>query len=204
MPFTDLARAKAYLHIPAAVTDYDALLTDLVAFANSFVLDEVNLLGATNATYNETFDVQWEGDNEVALTYRPVQTLVAMTNDGQAINLAAVPPDAYAERWGMVRLVPTEAHFVAARQRLQVTYVAGLGTTPGTVGTSEDINDFNQLRQWANRIVAVEFNTGPHAGMESERIGQYSYRSGVGSVNPYLSTMPAIVGKFRRVFARHQ
>lgn len=183
MALTSREAVKSVLGIPTGVTRSDALIDTLVEVADALVLDEIDLPAESIATYSETLDVDYAAQREVALRYRPVVSVVALTIG------ASVPEDTdfTFTSSGSIRLVADGAYFPIGRQQVEVTYTAGFSSTPA------------DLSHAATLVAVQAFNQGGHSGFESERVSTYSYKLD-GSMVPPLAQR--ILNRYRRAFAR--
>lgn len=174
---------KSVLGIPTGVTRSDGLIDLLVGVANDLVLEEIDLPAEAVATYSETLDVDYAAQREVALRFRPVVSVVALTIG------ASVPEntDYTFTSSGSIRLVADGAYFPIGRQQVEVTYTAGFSSVP------------NDLSHAATLIAVQAFNQGGHAGFETEKVSTYSYKLD-GSMVPPLAQR--ILNRYRRAFAR--
>ena len=80
--FTSALRVRSLLGLASGVTVYDELLETLVDVADQIIFDEIDLplsSGAGVTTYSESFDVQVAGQKDLAVTYTPLVSIVAMT-----------------------------------------------------------------------------------------------------------------------------
>lgn len=173
------------LMIPTGITQHDDLLNDLVADANRSVLQEIGLTGVTMAPYTEVFDIEDYGTNSLLLRHRPVQSVVALTDNGALVSAA----DYYAKEEGVLRLIGDGAEFTTGRQKVSVTYNAGF-TSPNL--PPED------LALAATLIVAHNYNAGPHAGLRAQRAGSYSVELDGMPIPPQAAR---ILGRYRLPFA---
>jgi len=184
---TSVLAAKQLLRIPAAITQHDTLLSTLCEVSDQTVLDEIDLTAFAVTTYNEKFDVDWSGVRNIAVNYRPLLSVVALTLDGTlkpAANYYFTTP-------GAIKLTGAADYLPVGRQLVEVCYTAGFSTVP------ED------LKHAATLIVASHFNQGAHVGLARESVGSYSYGmggSGGGVTIPVLALR--ILSKYRRIFPR--
>jgi hypothetical protein len=162
---------KSRLRIPAAVTEFDSHLGELIDEAEEEILSEASFTAFASTTYSEKHDVDWDGVNELRLKNNFLVSVVALTNNGTAL---VEGTDFYKTEHSYIRLIGDSSFFVRGRQTIDVTYVAGpcgshvTGTTPA------------DLRKLAGLIAARDFNLSPKAGFSSEKIGQYAFSAGSG------------------------
>lgn len=164
----DAARVKTYLGIPSGVTRHDTFLGYLCQEATEAVATRLGLTsGLTVFTYNETLDVENAGCDRVRLGAYPVVSVVALTDDGDAVNSA----DYYlhrSKRW--VVLSGAYAYYTQGKQKVKACYTAGWSEVPAPVTHAMVL------------IAAHGFNRAPKIGMDSERIGAYSIALAKGEI----------------------
>lgn len=185
--FTDVTRLKRMLGVPAGVTRFDDTLTDLQGAVDQIMLDEIGLSATVGTTYTDKIDVNF-GVSEVALEYRPVLSIVALTIAGQ-LQTENVDYEVISDI-GMIKLIPLSNVLPTGRNIVEVTYVSGFTTVPADL-------------LYAGNLIAVSmFNQQAHLGYKMERSGDYQYQldNGSGSTIPALAKR--ILGKHRRLFAR--
>lgn len=185
--FTDVTRLKRMLGVPAGVTRFDDTLTDLQGAVDQIMLDEIGLSATVGTTYTDKIDVNF-GVSEVALEYRPVLSIVALTIAGQ-LQTENVDYEVISDI-GMIKLIPLSNVLPTGRNIVEVTYVSGFTTVPADL-------------LYAGNLIAVSmFNQQAHLGYKMERSGDYQYQldNGAGSTIPALAKR--ILGKHRRLFAR--
>ncbi len=185
--FTDVTRLKRMLGVPAGVTRFDDTLTDLQGAVDQIMLDEIGLSATVGTTYTDKIDVTF-GVSEVALEYRPVLSIVALTIAGQ-LQTENVDYEVISDI-GMIKLIPLSNVLPTGRNIVEVTYISGFTTVPADL-------------LYAGNLIAVSmFNQQAHLGYKMERSGDYQYQldNGAGSTIPALAKR--ILGKHRRLFAR--
>lgn len=185
--FTTRARCKGMLGIPAAITMHDTQLDLYLDVVDEIILDELGLSAASVTTYNEKFDVSRNGQKDIALTYRPLVSVTALTDNGQLVASSGY----YTTTDGQVRLDDLDSFFTVGRQTVEITYTAGFASIPP------------DLKHAATTIVASFFNASSHLGLAREQIGQYGYGlagQGEGIGIPRIANR--ILGKYRRVFVK--
>lgn len=183
MAFTNLAKIRRVLGIPAAVTTHDSLIEQLVGVADALILDEIDLPVETVGTYTEKIDVDYDGMDSVALRYRPVVSVVALT-----IGTSLAGTDTYRfTSSGSIELTSDGSYFPVGKQKVDITYTAGFSTTP------------NDLAHAATLICASMFNQGGHSGFKNERVGTYTYNISDHMIPPLAQR---IINRYRRAFAR--
>lgn len=186
--FTTRARVKNLLGIPSGVTFHDAKVDAVVAGVDRQILAWIGLPYLTQQTYSEKFDVEGPGEQEVALTYRPVASVAALTDDGSLLAAS----DYYVKtRVGHVVLTGSAAYFTQGRQKVEVTYTAGYESVPDDLMSAGDI------------LAVALCNAGPHAGLQSEgESGGYHYQARSIHDQAVPPEVRAIIGGYRRLFAR--
>lgn len=179
--FTSTTRLKALLGIPAAVTQHDTKLTNIAAAVDQQLLDLMGMAGFTSQSRTETVDIDGFNVDMIALKYSPVTAVAAVTDNGQAIAATAY----YANSAGF--LIRTDGgFFTPGRQKVSLTYTAGQAI-PGSLLLAGD------------ELGAAMFNAAPHAGFDSERLGDYNYRLPDAAVP--AGVLRALAG-YRRVHGR--
>ena len=189
--FTTRSNIKVLTGIPTGVTMYDAAIDIVVEMVDDIILNEIGLTSASVTTYNESYDVTYNGQTEISLDRIPVVSVAAVTIapvGGTGGNLLQTK-NYYFTEWGALRLKPLYALLPTGRQVVQVCYTAGFSSIP------------NDLKYAASLIAVQAFNQQSHLGYKSERTGGYSY-----SMNPNGDIIPKlaarILNKHRRLFAR--
>lgn len=183
MALTSRSAVKSVLGIPAGVTRNDALIDILVDAADSLVREEIDLPAEAVSTYSEVLDVEFAGQRDVPLRYRPVVGVVALT-----IGATLPTSDQFTViASGSLRLSAEGAFFPVGRQIVEVTYTAGFAATPA------------DLSHAATLIAVQGFNQGGHSGFETERVSTYSYKLDDSAVPPLAQR---ILNRYRRAFAR--
>jgi hypothetical protein len=159
---TSLAAVKALLGIPASDTSKDAMLTILVDAANRTVLDVFGLTSAAVTSYTDRIDVD-DDSTAILLTRRwPLVAVTSVTEQG-----AVLASSKYSSNeLGAIKLLTTGRFWAYGRESVVVVYTAGWSSVPA------------DLAYAAGLIAAFGFNTAPKVGLQSERIGQYSYTLG--------------------------
>jgi len=191
--FTTRNRVRNLLGLASGVTVHDELIDALVEVSDQIIFDEIGLPSADGArvsTYTETLDVSGTGQNEIAVNYVPLISVVALTTGGSGGSLVD-SDNYYFTEWGQVRLIPIGGFFPSGRQTVQITYTAGFSRVP------------NDLRHAATLVAVHMFNEGPHVGFQAERLATYNYKIanlGQGLYMPRIAQR--ILGKYKRLFAR--
>ena len=197
--FTDTTRIKRMLGVTNAVcagtTMYDPVIQDIQSAVEIMMIDELCIGDQVGVqTYSETIDIDFAGQGEIAVRYRPIVSVVALTIGGQLQTLnSGVSTDGeytLVKELGVVKLNPLYMSFPTGRGVIQITYTAGMTTIP------EDL-------KYASNMIAVSmFNQQGHIGFRSESAGGYRYSmdGGEGSTIPKIAQR--IINKHRRLFAR--
>ncbi len=179
--FTSTTRLKVLLGIPAAVTQHDAKLTNVAAAVDQQMLDLMGMAAFTSGTWTETLDVDGPNVEMLALKYSPVTSVAAVTDNGQSVQSTAY----YANSAGFL-IRKDGGYFTPGWQRVSITYTAGQAI-PGSLLLAGD------------ELGAAMFNAAPHAGFDSERLGDYNYRLPESSIP--ATVLRALAG-YRRVHGR--
>jgi len=185
--FTDKDRIKRMMGIPTVVTRNDAAIEDLQGAVEQMVLDELGLTSSGVIAYSEKIDVTAGGMSEVALTYRAVASITALTISGSLMSATGYELDS---GLGIIKLKPLSALFSTGRGIVEVDYTAGFSSVP------EDVI-------YAGNLIATSlFNQQSSAGIKEQRIGDYmvKFDGATGSTIPLIAQR--ILNKHRRVFAR--
>ena len=196
--FTDGTRIKRMLGLTtglcAGQTLYDDAIADIQIAVEAMMWDELVAGTTLQTTYSERHDINFVGQGEIALRYRPVAEIVALTIGGQLQTENSGNDSSgnfiLVKDLGVIKLNPQYISFPVGRAVASVTYKAGYTTVP------EDL-------KYASNLIAVSmFNQQGHVGFRSERAGSYSYSmdSGLGSTIPKMAQR--IIHKHRRLFAR--
>lgn len=163
-----LADLKAFLRIPTADTTNDAALTLIVGGVNSTLLKVFGGLSAVAVTsYTDRITVGDSSTSALWLRRWPVVAITSVVEDGDTLASSLY---AFDGEIGMLRLVQQGRWFSCGRDSVVVTYTAGwAGAVDGDLVLAGVL------------MGAHAWNTGPRAGLSSERIGQYGYKLAGGS-----------------------
>ena len=171
MSFTTLAKVKEELGIPVVDTTHDARLGTLVGAVNGYLLGLFFLTDSAPTSYTNTHDVSEQTDG-IWLVQYPVALSVGVTE--VKLNGSVVAPDQYyLGRPKEMGLLCFMSQLPCGRQHVEVTHTAGW-----------DAADPNLLALCggATSMAVNRFNTGgSKLGIDSEKIGQYSYKMGAGA-----------------------
>jgi len=181
-------KVKRMLGVPSGITRYDETIDDLLTVSDQIVLDETGFSTLTVTQYSELLTVDYVGQNELALKYSPVVSVVALTIGDQ---LQVLNTDySINEELGFIELKPLYANFPTGRGVVDITYNAGIDPVP------------SDLTYASNLIACSLFNQQSHVGFQSEKAGNYTYNLGknTGSTIPQMANR--ILNKYRRLFAR--
>ena len=85
--FASLNNVKAMLGISgggcAGTTRYDDAINIILPAVDDIILDELGLTTASLTLYHDYIDVDFVGQTEIALQYRPVSSVVGLTISGE-------------------------------------------------------------------------------------------------------------------------
>lgn len=123
---TSLANVKEYLGIAADDTADDVLLTRLINAASTAIEQYCSRTFAS-ATYTETRD--GTGTRKMTLFNFPVTAVASLTIDGKTIPVRP-SPTAYGFTFDDYLIKLTGYEFTEGVDNVQVTYTAGLASTP--------------------------------------------------------------------------
>lgn len=196
--FTSLDNVKAMLGISgggcAGTTRYDDAINMILPMVDEFILDELGLTTASLTLYHDYIDVDFMGQTEIALQYRPVSSVVGLTiateNYPQTIAGSSGGMFVLNNNLGVIKLDPLYAIIPSGRAIVQCTYWAGFDSVP------------NELIYVGNLIAVSMFNQQSHVGFVSERTSGYSYNLGNAKGSNIPMMAERILSKHRRVFAR--
>lgn len=188
-----LASLKAFLSIPSADTTRDGALQTIVDGANQIVLDELRLTSVSVTAYEDRIDVDDESTAILMLSRIPLVAITQVTDGG-----VVVDPSLYRAMvdTGAVKRLGS-SFWSCGREAVVVSYTAGWAGAPDA-----------GLAYATMLIAAHAANTAPKSGLDSETIGQYSYRladgssSGSGGAGGFGIPPAAerILSSWRRVF----
>lgn len=185
MALSRRAGVKAILRIPSAVTQDDALIDALLDAGDQAGLGYLGLAGVTQQAVDEVYDCDTRQDR-VKSRYSPINSVTALTDNGSAVSSS----DFYTPRSGSVgyiRLKTTGAFFTPGKQTVQATL---------NVGWADSSPGLTSIQAAFEHIVASMYEQGGHSGMESEKLGNYSYKLDEGTVPPVAR---GILNSYRRV-----
>ena len=175
--FTTLAKVKEELRIPAADTTHDARLTTIVAGVNAYFFGLFQLTDTDPTSYTETYDVLDFGTEGFWLVQYPVVLATGVTE----VKFDGTVQDADTYYLGRPRPMGLLCFKTSAgapfslpcgRQHIEVTHTAGWAA-----GDEHLV----ALCGAATILAAYRFNTGgSKLGLDSEKIGQYSYKLAAG------------------------
>ena len=195
MAFTTRDKVKAILGIPAAVTDKDSLIDDLIDEAHAIICEDIGVTAAAETSYTMSFDIMQTGVKTIALPHWPVSSITSVTTGVQGGGTGTVlnASDYYVTTVGHLRLQGASAFYPTGRQNVRVVWVAGFAT---------DSKDFKSLALAERLFVVYLYNTGGRQGLGSEKIGRYSYKkdTGAGSEGTYPPMAERIISRYRTVF----
>lgn len=196
--FSSLTSVKAMLGISggtcSGTTRYDDAINIILPAVDQIILDDLGLNAADETLYTDYIDVDFVGQTEIGLQYRPVTTVVGLTIGGQRLepsNAAGTSGSYIIDKdIGIIKLDPLYYVIPSGRAIVQCTYKAGFTSVPSDL-------------VYAGNLIAVSlFNQQSHVGFKSEKTSGYSYDLG-SSEGSYLPSMAKrILNKHRRLFAR--
>lgn len=179
-------KVKRFLGIPAGVTMFDDLFDDeLIPLAEAEINAWCGTPAVTVTTYNEVYDIDGQAMNSVVLRQFPVSSVAALTNDGGAVDASDYYTDTEV---GVIRLKGSGAFFTDGRQKVKVTYTAGVN--PEVYG---------DLKNAAVILVAFHFNATRNVGLTFEKSGRYQYKRSTTGMPDAVAT---ILARYVRAFAR--
>lgn len=188
-----LASLKAVLGIPTADTTRDVALQLIVDATNARVLAELGLTSVSVTAYEDRIDVDDDTTAILLLRRIPLVAITQVTEFGVVLDPSLYRADLEA---GAVRLLG-HRFWGCGRDSVVVSYTAGWSGSPDA-----------GLAYAAMLIAVFAANTASRAGLDSETIGQYSYRlSGGASASAgeggfgIPPEAERILASWRRVFA---
>lgn len=157
MRLTSLEKVKEFIGITNTSQDtFLGTLLDGISDAIETDCQRAIALG----TYSEKFDVEYDYTEDFMLTNYPVQSVVALTDNG---TLLTEDTDYYWETHGYVHRYPEDYYFTTGLRKIEITYVAGYDSIP------DDVQLVTQ------KLVAQIYNTRDTGSYSQEKIGDYSY-----------------------------
>lgn len=199
--FSSLSNVKAMLGISGGgctgTTRYDDAINLILPAVDDIILDELGLTTASLTLYHDYIDVDYVGQTEIALQYRPVSSVVGLTIAGELVHPSTPSSSAgnsgsyvLVKDLGVIKLDPLYYAIPSGRAIVECTYYAGFDSVP------------NELTYAGNLIAVSLFNQQSHVGFVSERTSGYSYNLG-SAQGSYIPAMAMrILNKHRRLFAR--
>ena len=201
--FSSLSTVKAMLGISggscSGTTRYDDAINVILPAVDEIIKDELGLKTAGVTLYTDYIDVDFVGQTEIGLQYRPVTSVVGLTVAGQALQ-PSLPMGSSSsgtsgsyiivKDLGIIKLDPLYYAIPSGRGIVECTYYAGFDSVPSDL-------------VYAGNLIAVSlFNQQSHVGFKSEKTSGYSYDLG-NSEGSYIPNMAKrILNKHRRLFAR--
>lgn len=200
--FSSLSTVKAMLGISggscSGTTRYDDAINVILPAVDVIILDELGLTTAGVTLYTDYIDIDFVGQTEIGLQYRPVSSVVGLTVAGQALQLSTPMGSSsgtsgsyvLVKDLGIIKLDPLYYVIPSGRAIVECTYYAGFDSVPSDL-------------VYAGNLIAVSlFNQQSHVGFKSEKTSGYSYDLG-NSEGSYIPNMAKrILNKHRRLFAR--
>ena len=185
--YISVSKVKRLIGIPAGVTMYDEMLEyDLIPLAEHEVNAYCGTPAITVNTYNEKYDIDGDYINSVPLRQFPVSSVAALTNNGSLVAASDYYTDTEV---GVIRLTGSGWFFNNGRQKVEVTYTAGVNPE-----THADLKNATAL------LTAFHFNASRNVGITFEKSGRYQYKRSTDGMPPVVSTLLA---RYVRAFARY-
>jgi uncharacterized phiE125 gp8 family phage protein len=184
---TSLAKVKRALGIPTGNTVNDDYIGDLVSAADYQILAYTGQVALTQTARSDAYDVELDGQNEIALRGFPVSSVTAVTNAG---NLLSSDDYYLDQRTGMLRLTADGATWEQGKQTVEVSY---------TIGYQDGSPELANLAHAATIVCCAHFNQTRHAGVRSEGMAGYRYMM---DKQGLPAQAVAILSSFVRVVAR--
>ena len=179
-------KVKRFLGIPSGVTMHDDLIeSELIPLVEMEINSYCGSASLTVNTYNEKYDISGDYINTVMLREFPVSSVAAVTNNG-----ALVAADQYYVdgEVGAIRLTTSGSFFNNGRQKVEVTYTAGVNPEIQT-----------DLKNAAVVLCAFHFNATRNVGLTFEKSGRYQYKRSTTGMPDAVAT---ILARYVRAFAR--
>lgn len=180
---TSTARVKRRLSIPAAITQHDDAIDDLVGSVDTWLAGQLGCPGFTVASYTDTIDVDRGDVYQVRLSQRPVVAVSSLKDDGDAVTAADYR--VHADE-GYVSLADDGSFFTPGRGTVVVTYTAGFSSAHAA---------WADLQRAATDWCAAEFNRGPDLGLKTHKVGNRTVE--LGDDTP--RSVREVVARFARV-----
>lgn len=192
MAYVGLTSLKEGLRVSATFTTDDSLLTSLESQVSKIIDGYVGFsFGLTS--YDETFNIDKERTNQLFLTYRPIDTVVAVTNDG---GLVAVSDYHVYKQEGIIQLKSKPYN---RRYSYTTDYIPQFTVGPATVSSTYKsgyvtIPDDIKL---AVILMVKEIYARVDQGLKSESLLDYRYtRYDNSLINP---TVEEILKNYRLI-----
>lgn len=183
---TTRAAVKRALGVPAAVTEHDDFVDDLLGVADAEIISFCGMAGITSTTVtSEGYDILNGYTSAFTLRNFPVNTITAVVSAGETLSADSWYCDT---RSGTLRLSNASRFFPEGRQQVKVTYSWGYSDPPPS-----------DLAFAATLICAGHFNRARHSGMVGEGMGSYRYTIDKSAIP---ATAESILAKYRRLFPK--
>lgn len=182
---TTRAAVKRALGVPAAVTEHDDFVDDLLGVADSEIIAFCGMAGITSTTStDEAYDISNGYTNVFTLRNFPVGTVTAVVSAGETLSTDAWYCDT---RSGTLRLSSSSRFFPEGRQKVKVTYSWGYASVPSDLAFA------------ATLICCSHFNRARHSGMVGEGMGSYRYTIDKSAIP---ASAESILANYRRLFPK--
>jgi hypothetical protein len=179
-------KVKRFLGIPSGVTMHDDLIDDeLIPLSEMQINSWCGTPAITVTTYNEKYDIGGNAINTVILREFPVSSVAAVTNNGSSVDADLYYVDGEV---GAIRLVTSGSFFSNGRQKVEVTYTAGVNPEV-----------YTDLKNAAVVLCAFHFNATRNVGLTFEKSGRYQYKRSTTGMPDVVAT---ILARYVRAFAR--
>lgn len=165
---------------------HDTLIEDdLIPSSEAQINAWCGMSSITVNTYNEKYDVDGAATNEIVLRHFPVTSVAALTNNGNLVETTEYYTDADV---GVIRLDGSGSFFTDGRQKVEVTYTAGINPAVNV-----------DVKTAAVMLCAFHFNSSRNIGLTFEKSGRYQYKRQTTGMPDEVATMLA---QYVRAFAR--
>jgi len=155
--YASLSEVKEFLDV-AGTTVYDSLLNRIISRAEK-AIDLFIGRSLVLETYNESYDIKDDYQDQIFVRHTPIVSVVAVTDDGTAVDLDDLGID---EETGLVRLTGDDSYFTKGKDSLEICYSAGYATIPPEIVLATEL------------LVSYYFAQRRRVGVRSERVGDVS------------------------------
>lgn len=193
-PFVGLTEIKDVLGIASTNTDYDSLLNRWREEVSDYLRTRTGLDFNLN-TYNEKIDIEHDNLDSIVVSQFPVNSVVALTNDGVIIDsddyyIKRDMVRAFNQQWnpGIVSLKwdSDPIHFTRGPQKVEICYTAGFSPIP------------DDIKNAVTMEISTMFEMRNKLGIDSERIGGYSYTRAKNQGKPYSQEFIDIITLYKK------